>query len=360
MTNASPPDRFHDYLSAAIEAAHRDDLDPQITTDLTAEERTLADRALSEMRNAELGDIEAVPFAEDPIAVRLGLVAAPPLVVVNAAAIEAALHGQDMKVLEHQLVSYGQTVDRAWLEGLAGGRVGELEPQLLRTLAALLDTEPGTLVENQVEPYPVDQVADLAAQLEEPWHTEIHGEEVHIASSEHRLGVLVAHVGGAEHLDALNVRRAAWELLTTRWIRHNACVIMSPADSYASIVIDAIDCQPHQHAPTGVLTYGPSHAASPVGEALSEYTARFRVTWTPPQRLDDDLLTERLIPEGALDGIPDLLTGSFAQPKRSAFSSVRDVLARVSTEEWEQLVLTVHGVDDPDSVDAALEMFTSS
>ncbi len=360
MTDAPFSDRLHDFLSAAIDAANNDKLDSPSRADLTAEELELADTVLSEMRPAELGDIEFIPFVEDPIAVRLGLVASPPAVAINVAAVEAVLRDQDLGVLESQLTEYGHTIDRAWLDKFADGRVGELEPHLLRTLAALLDTEPGTLAENQVEPYPFDHVAGLAAQLEEPWHTEIHDNEVHIASSEHRLGVLVAHVGGAEHLDALNVRRAAWELLTTRWIRHNACVVMSPADGYASIVIDAIDCQPHQHAPTGLLTYGPSPVTGHIRDVLSGYAARFSVTWTPPPPLADNMLTERLIPEDAVRGIADVLTGSFAQPKRGAFAAVRDVLSRVSSEDWETFVLAVHDTDDPESVDAALEMFTGS
>ena len=359
MTDAPLPDHLRDYLSAAIDAA-TDGLPAPSAANLTAEEAELANAILADMRPTEPGDIDPIPFPEDPIAVRLGLVASPPPVAINSAAVSAALAGQDLITLERRLSDYGHKVDQAWLSELLAGTVGDVAPHLLRTIAALLDIEPGELAASHIKPYPVDHVAALEAQLDEPWHTQIHENEVHLASPEHRLGVLVAHVASVDSLDALNVRRAAWELLTTRWIRHSACVVMSPTDNFSCIVIDAIDCRPHQHAPTGLLTYGPSPSPGHVLDALGEYAARFRVTWMPPPPLADDTLSERLIPDDAVDGIEDALTGRYDEPKRSAFTAVRDLLVQRPAAAWETLIDDLDDPDDPDSVDAVLETIMSS
>ncbi len=354
MTDAPLPDHVLDFLSEAIDAA-TEGLPAPSSANLTQEEVELVEEILADMRPVESGDIEAIPFSEDPIAVRLGLVASPPPVAINPAAVSAALGGQDPTVLQRQLSDYGHEVDQTWLSELLAGTLSDVPPHLLRTIAAVLDTEPGELAASHIEPYPAAHVAGLKAELDEPWQIHIHDDEVHLASPEHRLGVLVAHVASVDNLDALNIRRAAWELLTTRWIRHSACVVMSPADNYACIVIDAIDCQPHQHAPTGVLTYGPPLVPGHVVEVLAEYAARFRVTWTPPPPLADDTLSERLIPDDAIDGVEDVLTGRYDEPKRSAFAAVRDLLVQSPAAAWETVVRDLDNPDDPDSVDAALE-----
>lgn len=354
MTDAPFPDHLLDYLKEAIDAATGGPPAPS-TAHLTSEELALAEAILADMAPVESGDIEPIPFSEDPIAVRLGLVASPPPVAISPAALSAALSGQDLAALALQLRDYGHEVDQAWLSELLAGTVGEVPPHLLRTIAAVLDIEPGELAARHIEPYPVAHVADRMPEVDEPWQIEIHDGEVHLASPEHRLGVLVAHVASVDNLDAINVRRAAWELLTTRWIRHSACVVMSPTDNYSSIVVDAFDCQPHQHAPTGLLTYGPSPVPGHIVDVLEEYAARFRVTWTPPPPLAGDTLSEQLIPEDAIVGIDDVLTGRYDEPKRSAFAEVRDLLMQIPSAMWETMVHDLDDPDNPDAVDAALE-----
>ncbi len=354
MTDAPLPAHLLDYLSEAIDAA-AEGLPAPSTADLKPEELELAETILADMAPVDVGDIEPIPFAEDPIAVRLGLVASPPPVAINPAAFAGALAGQDLAELMAELGDYGHEVDRAWLSELLAGTVGEVPPHLLRTIAALLDVEPGELAARHIEPYPVAHVAGLEARVQAPWQIHIEDGEVHLASPEHRLGVLVAHVASVDNLDALNVRRVAWELLTTRWIRHSACVVISPTDNYSCIVIDAIDCQPHQHAPTGLLTYGPSPVPGPIVDVLREYGARFRVTWTPPAALADDTLGEQLIPNDAVTGIYDVLTGRYDEPKLSAFANVRDRLVQKQPAAWEAMIQDLHDPDNPDAVDTALQ-----
>ncbi len=354
MTDAALPAHLLDYLSSAIDAA-TDGLPAPSTANLTTEELELAETILADMAPVESGDIEPIPFAEDPIAIQLGLVASPPPVAINPAAFAAALSGQDPAELMAALGDYGHEVDPGWLSELLAGEVGEVAPHLLRAIAALLDVEPGELAARHIEPYPVAHVEGLRAHVQEPWQIHTEDGEVHVASPEHRLGVLVAHVASVDNLDALNVRRAAWEMLTTRWIRHSACVVLSPADNYSCIVIDAIDCQPHQHAPTGLLTYGPKPAPGHIVDVLGAYAARFRVTWTPPRALADDALTEQLIPDDAVAGIHDVLTGRYDEPKLSAFTNVRDLLVQRGPAAWNTMAQTADDLDNPDAVDAALE-----
>lgn len=359
MTDSPLPDHLLDYLSVAIDAATEGRPIPS-AENLTSEEVEVVEAVLAGLAPVDITDIEPIPLAEDPIALRLGLVASPPPVAINPAIISALLDGHDLTAVEEQLIGYGHEVDQAWLGKLQAGTLSEVSPHLLRTIAAVFDTEPGELATSHIEPYPVAHIAGLGAELDEPWQIHIHDEEVQVATPEHRLGVLVAHVASVDNLNALNVRRAAWELLTTRWIRHSACLVVSPADDYSCIVIDAIDCQPHQHVPTGVLTYGPSLVPGHIAEVLTEYEDRFRVTWTPPPPLTRDALRERLIPDNAVGGVGEVLTGRYDEPKRSAFASVRDLLVLSPAAVWESVIRDLDDPDDPESVDAALKTLMNS
>ena len=352
------PDHILDYINSALDAADHDDPAPDHGV-LTPAELELAQDLLSSIRAYDVDSVELVPLTEDPVAIRLGLAAPAPPVVISPETVAAKLASQDLAELEGMLVHYGHTVDREWLRELSDGCISEMSPMILRTLAALLDSEPGELARDDIEPYPADHQLALVDQLAEPWYTEIHGDEVHIANNDHRLGVLVAHVASIDRLDALNVRRAAWELLTSRWIRHSACLIVSPADGFAAVVIDAVDCQPHQRAPSGVLTYGPITVRNHILDALNEYQARYQVSWQPPARISSDTLTDHLIPPTATTGIEALLTGSYAEPKRTAFTAVRDHVKDLPASAWE-VFACLDDPDDLDGVDVTLEAFLTS
>lgn len=310
------------------------------------------------LREATTDDFEPIPFAEDPVAVRLGLVDPPPPVVVDPDAIISALEDVNLIDLETDLAAYGHVVKQEWLQNLRSGSIDELAAHMLRTLAALTDHEPGELALKNIEPYPATNLKMLQANLEEPWRTEVYDDEVQIVSDDHRLGVLMAHVPAAARLDALNIRTAAWELLTGRWIQHSACVVVSPIDDFAAIIIDAIDCCPHHHAPSGQLTYGPLQTSGPLPDTLAFYQSRFQITWIPPSPLISTALVGELIAPDATDGINDILTSRFAEPKRQAFAMIRDKLTHYPLSAWEAIA-TIDQDADPDIVDAALETFIS-
>lgn len=357
MTDNSIPDHVHNYIDRVLAAKDSGQKLPA-PIGLSPEEENLA-TTIIDLYHGSVDDSEPIPFSEDPVAVNLGLVAPPPPVAVDSNAISLALADAALADLEIDLTSYGHSVNQEWLQDLQGGRINELEAHMLRTLAMLIGHEPAELALKDIEPYPVTDLAMLQAHLKEPWRAEIHDTEVQIVSNDHRLGVLMAHVPAATRLDALNIRSAAWELLTGRWIQHSACVVVSPIDNFAAIVIDAIDCCLHHHAPSGQLTYGPPQVSGPLPDTLASYRSRFQITWIPPSPLISTALVGELIAPDATDGISEILTGHFAEPKRQAFAMIRDKLINYPLSAWEAIA-TIDQDADPNIVDTALEAFISS
>lgn len=357
MTDSSIPDHVHNYIDQVLAAKDSGQKLPA-PIGLSPEEANLA-TTIIDLYHSSAEYFEPIPFAEDPVAVNLGLVTPPPPVAINSNAVSLALADADLAELEINLAAYGHSVNQEWLQDLQDGCINELEAHMFRTLAMLIDHEPTELALKDIEPYPVTDLAMLQAHLKEPWRAEIHDDEVQIVSEDHRLGILVAHVPTATRLDALNIRSAAWELLTGRWIQHSACVVVSPIDSFAAIIIDAIDCYPHHHAPSGQLTYGPLQISGRLPDILASYRSRFQITWIPPSPLTSTALTGELIAPGATDGINEILTGRFAEPKRQVFAMIRDKLIHYPLSAWEAIA-TIDYDADPDSIDTALEAFTSS
>lgn len=357
MTDNSIPDHVHNYIDQVLTAKDSGQELP-VPIGLSPEEVNLAMTIIG-LYHSSIDDFESIPFAEDPVAVKLGLVVPPPPVAISSKAISLALAEVDLTNLEIDLVAYGHSVDREWLQDLQSGHINELEAHMLRTLAVFIGHEPAELALKGIEPYPATDLKILQTHLKGSWRAEVYDDEVQIVSDDHRLGVLIAHVPTAARLDALNIRSTAWELLSGRWIQHSACIVVSPIDDYSAIIIDAIDCYPHHHAPSGQLTYGPPQVSGSLSDILASYQSRFQITWIPPSPLTNTALTGELVALGATDGIDEILTGRFAEPKRQAFSTIRDKITHYPLSAWEAIANIDSGAD-PDIVDTALKEFISS
>lgn len=356
MTDPTPPDQVLDYITRALDAL--DNGQPEPPPDgLTAEELEAARLILADITPAQDFDVDIPPLAEDPIAVRLGIAAEPPPVTIDAAALVTALQGTDIDQLIADLSHYGHTADIDWLNELRDGKIESLSPVVLRTLAALLGTTPDQLALNSVERFPASgrQHLDLHLRGTE-WTTETDGDAVMLVSSEHRLGLLVAHVTTANALTTLNVRRVAWEHLTGLWAHTSACAVASPVDDWHAVIIDAIDCQPHQSAPSGILTYGPDLEVHPLRVALGAYAARYRVTWTPPQPLPRPASEGELIHRDATCGLHALLTLSRRahETKRTAWAEVREQVTNLEPQAW-SVFTAVETTTAAEDIEAMLE-----
>ena len=336
MTDPTLPDWVLDYITRALDAL--DNGQPEPPPDgLTAEELEAARLILADITPMRDFDVDVPPLAEDPIAVRLGIAAEPPPVTIDADALDTALRGIDVDQLIADLSHYGHTADVGWLNDLRDGTIQTLSPIVLRTLAALLGTTPGELALNSVERFPVSERQHLDLHLEgTEWMTEADEEALMLVSAEHRLGLLIAHVPTPDALTALNVRRVAWEHLTGLWAHTSACAVVSPLDDWNAVIIDAIDCQPHQSAPSGILTYGPDLDMHPLRVALDTYAARYRVTWTPPPPLPRPASEGELIHHDATCGLHDLLTLSRRahETKQTAWAEVRDQVTNLEPQAW--------------------------
>ena len=352
-------DHVIEYIAAALDAADRGAPRPS-PSQLTEAEAAEAAAIIDDLLAADTDpDLEIPPLSENPLAIRLGIAAEPPPVIVDRDAIAAALEGQDLASLAEDLSYYGQTADAGWLEDLAAGTIHAIGPAALRTLAVLVDATPGDLALSAVGLYPAGERGRLDQYLADTeWRTEAEDDHIAIVSPELRLGVIVAHVPDVEGLTALNIRRIAWEHLAGRWVHMHACVVVSPVDEWAAVVVDAMDCQPHKSAPTGILTYGPDPHVEPLRDALHGYAARFRVRWQPPAPLDAPVLASALIAADSTDGIAELLTGTFKEPKRTAWAEVRDVLAAKPVSAFEPFT-DLEDDADLDVIEAMLDALAS-
>ena len=356
MTDPTLPDWVLDYITRTLDALANGQPEPP-PDGLTTEELEAARLILADITPVPDFDVDVPPLAEDPIAVRLGIAAEPPPVTINAAALDTALQGVDIDQLISDLAHYGHTADAGWLDELRNGTIEELSPIVLRTLAALLGTPPDQLALNSVERFPTSERHHLDQHLYgTEWTTETDGDAVMLVSAEHRLGLLIAHVPTADALTTLNVRRVAWEHLTGLWTHTSACAVVSPLDDWNAVIIDAIDCQPHQSAPSGILTYGPDLDVHPLRAALDTYAARYRVTWTPPQPLPRPASKGELIHSDATCGLHDLLTLSRRahETKRTAWTDVRDQVTSLEPQAW-SIFTDVETTTATEDIEAMLE-----
>ena len=356
MTDPILPEHVLDYITDVLDAADNGQPEPP-PHGLTADEVDAARLILADITPARDIDVDFPPLTEDPIAIRLGIAAEPPPVAIDTAALDTALQDVDTDQLIADLAQYGHTADAGWLSDLRDGTIGALSPIVLRTLGALLNTTPGQLALNDIEPYPASERQRLDLYLHDTeWTTETDEDAVMIVGADHRLGLLVAHVPNTAALTALNVRRVAWEYLTGPWVHTSACTVISPLDDWDAVIIDAIDCQPHQSAPSGILTYGPDLDVQPLDAALSTYAARYHVAWAPPQPLPQPALKDELIHRGAISGIHALLSLSARshEPKRTAWTEVRDRIAELDPHAWVSFT-TVDETTDAGDIEAMLE-----
>ena len=356
MTDQTLPEHIVNFIAQALEAADIGQPEPP-AHELTADELEAARLILAAITSAQDIDVDIPPLTEDPIAIRLGIAAEPPPVAIDATAFNAALQEIDTDQLLADLASYGHTADADWLSDLRDGAIEEISPVVLRALGALLDVSQGHLALNAIEPYPASKRGRLDRYLDGTgWATETDGDAVMIASVEHRLGLLVAHVPNPGALAGLNVRRVAWEFLTGLWTHTSACAVISPLDDWDAVIIDAIDCQPHQSAPSGILTYGPDHNVQPLRVALSTYEARYHVIWAPPQPLPQPALMDDLIHGDATSGIHGLLSLSARshEPKRTAWTEVRDRIVQLDPNAWGSFI-AVDETTDAEEIETMLE-----
>lgn len=351
------PDHLVSYITEALDS-RRNQTPPPSDVGMTDEELGLAHSILRELEITEPGEIEPVPLSEDRIAITLGLVDPPPLVAVETAALAIALADVDKAILSEAISSYGHTCDEDFLSSLESGAITELSPLLLRTLAALLDVDPGELALEAIEPFPAGLRHQLDAVLERPWQTEIHDDFVCVTSPDHRLGILNTHIAYPDQLSSLNVRRTAWELLTSVWLHHSACLVVSRIDSWMAVVVDAIDCHPHHNAPTGSLTYGPPLEPLPLVETLDAYGKRFNVAWRPPEQVSVSHLDRDLLVADATSGLQALLCRKFQEPKRSAFRAIADELRDGDASDWLG-ILEINQDTTPDRAEAVLGALVS-
>ena len=344
------------FVKATIESIEHDTAPPS-SSELSKPELKLALALLSEMDlTGSEEEVDLLPLSEDSLSVELGLAKAPPPVSLDFKAVATHLANHNLDDLQDDLSRYGFEVDAEYLESLSSGDRSEVPPDFLRVFAAALGAKSEVLVRTDIAPLAGAHADALSARLPSPWSVEILDGETHVVSPDYRMGVLSADSAPSRRLDTLTVRRIAWELLTSRWIRHSACLVVSPSDAYSAIVIDASDCVAHQSAPTGLLSYGDIEKQVSIADALSMYEAQYQVSWNPPEPTTTDNLRGDLIPPEATSGIKDKLTGRFDEPKKSAFADVRDQLILVAASSWEPLA-KLKDPDDLDLVEQALNKF---
>ncbi len=356
MTDPTLPKHVVDYITHALDAADSGQPEPP-PHGLTADELEAARLILAEITPVRDTDIDIPSLTEDSIAIRLGIAAEPPPVTIDTTTLNSALHGVDVDQLIADLSRYGHTADARWLNELRDGEIEALSPVVFRTLAALLGTTPDQLALNYVERFPASERQQLDLHLDgTEWTTETDGDAVMLVSAEHRLGLLVAHVPSTDALTSLNVRRVAWEHLTGLWAHTSACAVVAPLDDWHAVIIDAIDCQPHQSAPSGILTYGPDLEVHPLRVGLDTYAARYRVTWTPPQPLPRPASEGELIHRDATCGLHALLTlsGRAHETKRTAWAEVRDQVTNLEPQAW-SVFTAVETTTVAEDVEAMLE-----
>ena len=145
-------ERVTDYISNVLWAIEND-LPVPDADELTATELTEAREVLAGIDTTPTIEVDIPPLAEDPIAVRLGIVPEPSPVAINRAAVQAFLEEFDLDALLPELTYYLPahhycTIDASLLRQLDAGTVEALAPRVVRVLAAVLGVDRERLLDN--------------------------------------------------------------------------------------------------------------------------------------------------------------------------------------------------------------------
>lgn len=237
-------------------------------------------------------DVDPASLAESDFAVRHGFVGASPDVVVDGLLVRRAREAAGLTTTDVALAMTrrGYPTDAPAVAAVEDAAAYRLRPREARLLAAIVDL-PLAAVEARPQPWPA-QSADVTSLRAAGVETVVLGDDVVVRTgSGSHLGLLRC-AGDPDVLDARTYRLAAAGLLNGAWAHLAGALLVTARPPHHALAVDALDCVPRSHAPTGLSGFTRLADPVPLAEAVAAYDDAYAISWTDPEPLDD-LLARR-------------------------------------------------------------------
>jgi hypothetical protein len=232
-------------------------------------------------------DVDPASLAESDFAVRHGFVGASPDVVVDGLLVRRAREAAGLTTTDVALAMTrrGYPTDAPAVAAVEDAAAYRLRPREARLLAAIVDL-PLAAVEARPQPWPA-QSADVTSLRAAGVDTVVLGDDVVVRTGSGSYLGLLRCAGDPDVLDARTYRLAAAALLNGAWAHLAGALLVTARPPHHALAVDALDCVPRSHAPTGLSGFTRLADPVPLADAVAAYDDAYAISWTDPEPLDD-------------------------------------------------------------------------
>ena len=238
-------------------------------------------------------ELDIPPVEEDLFAVRRGIVANPPPLVIDGARLISVIeeHQLSHRSIAEDLSALGYTTDSDTISKFCTDNYTPLPPAHARRLAAVVRTEIDE-ISARAAPWPASRTSELG--ISDDLVEVTAAGHVVVRLDEFTTFVAVACSTVSDHLDALNFRRYAAHQLGSVWRNHDGALLATDRSPIEAVIVDRFDCQVAVHTPTGDPGYSRLPIADAPGAVVSEYRRRCEIEWQVPPALVSDRGSHRV------------------------------------------------------------------
>lgn len=327
-----------EYL-AAVEASETPPSLDRLPTDVRAEVTAL----LEDITTDSDFEFEPPPVEEDLFAVRRGIVANPPPVVIDGARLMSTIEAHQLshRGIAEELSVLGQTTGSDTISKYCTDNYTPLPPAHARHLAAVVGVAIDEIAA-QVAPWSADRMTQLG--ISDDLLEITAAGHVLVRLDEFTTLVAVACSTVGEHLDALNFRRYAARQLGSVWRSHDGALLATDSLPTEAVIVDRFDCQLAVHTPTGDPGYSRLPVADVPGAVVADYLRLCAIDWLTPPALVSGRGSHRVDVDGIWAQHADATRESGRRAKASTigkatgYRRTADRLAALDTTRRERLL----------------------
>lgn len=224
------------------------------------------------------------PIEEDEFAIRRGIVANPPPLVIDGARLVSVIeeHQLSHRSIAEDLSALGYTTDSDTVSKFCTDNYTPLGPAHARRLAAVVGVEVDE-ISARTAPWPASRTSELEIgddllEVTAAGHVVIHVDAFTTLA-------VVACSTVEDHLDALNFRRYVDRQLGSVWRTHDGALLVTDCLPIKAVIVDRFDCQVAVHTPTGDPGYSRLSDADAPGAVIADYRRRCEIEWQAPPAL---------------------------------------------------------------------------
>lgn len=285
MTNQHD-DPVAKFISTYLAAVENDETRPTLD-DVPLDMRPEVIDLLEDITTDSEFELDLPPVEEDLFAIRHGMVANPPPLVIDGARLVSVIEENQLayRGIAEDLSALGYTTDSDTISKFCTDNYTPLPPAFARRLAAVVRARIDE-ISARASPWPASKASELGISADQLAVTAAGHVAVQVDDFTTLAVVACSTVG--DHLDALNFRRYVARQLGSVWHSHDGALLATDRLPIEAIIVDRFDCQIAVHTPTG----DPGYSRLPVADApdavIADFQRRSEIGWSAPPALVAD------------------------------------------------------------------------